>query len=101
MMTITLTPELERELTARAARQGTTPELLALHDLHELYADPIRSNRYENKKFEGKTLADVLAGRIGTIRSSEHTVSRHHISRKMRKASAIIWKRNGGRGICK
>ncbi len=30
-MTITLTPELESALTARAARQGTTPELTALH----------------------------------------------------------------------
>lgn len=81
MMTITLTPELERELTARAARQGTTPELLALHDLHELYADPIRSNRCDSEKFKGKTLAEVLAGRIGTIRSSEHTgIKTSHLS---------------------
>ncbi len=67
-MTITLTPEIERALTARANQQGTTPELLALHDLKELYADPVPPD-----PFEGKSLADVLAGHIGTIRSSEHT----------------------------
>ena len=66
-MTITLTPEIERALMTRANQQGTTPELLALHDMHELYADIIVPG-----PFEGKTLADVLAGHIGTIRSSEH-----------------------------
>lgn len=67
-MTITLPPELESTLTARAARQGTTPELLALHDLHQLYEPST-----EDAKFAGKTLADVLHGRTGTIRSSEYT----------------------------
>ncbi len=38
-MTITLTPELESALARRAERQGTTPELLALHDLQELYKE--------------------------------------------------------------
>lgn len=67
-MTITLPPELENSLTARAIRQGTTPELLALHDLHRLY-EPLT----EDAEFAGKTLADVLRGLTGTIRSSEHT----------------------------
>ena len=39
-MTITLSPEIERALTARAMQQGTTPELLALHDLNGLYVEP-------------------------------------------------------------
>lgn len=39
-MTITLTPEIERALTARASQKGTTPELLALHDLNRLYVEP-------------------------------------------------------------
>ena len=67
-MTITLTPEIERALTARANQQGTTPELLAQHDLKELYAETASPD-----PFEGKSLADVLARHIGTIRSSEHT----------------------------
>ena len=69
-MTITLTPEIERVLTARASRQGTTPEQMALHDLTELYAE---AETDKPDPFEGKTLADVLAGHIGTIRSSEYT----------------------------
>ena len=67
-MTITLPPNLERTLTERAEPQGTTPELLALHDLRELYADA-----HSSECVAGQTLADVLAGRTGTIRSSEHT----------------------------
>jgi len=66
-MTITLTPEIERALTARANQQGTTPELLALHDLQELYADTAPPD-----PFEGKSLADVLAGRIGTVDSRKN-----------------------------
>lgn len=69
-MTITLTPEIERALTERASRQGTTPEQLALHDLTKLYAE---TEADKPDPFEGKTLADVLAGHIGTIRSSEYT----------------------------
>lgn len=69
-MTITLTPEIERALTVRASRQGTTPEQMALHDLTELYAE---TETDKPDPFEGKTLADVLAGHIGTIRSSEYT----------------------------
>ncbi len=54
-MTITLTPEIERALAARAAQQGTTPELLALHDLRGLYV--------EDAQVEGtpQTGADLLA----------------------------------------
>lgn len=65
-MTITLTPEIERALSERAARQGTTPEMLALHDLRGLYLDI-----NEPKGFQDKTLAEVLAGRVGTVDSSE------------------------------
>lgn len=39
-MTITLTSDLERTLTERAKQQGTTPELLALQGLRELYQQP-------------------------------------------------------------
>ena len=59
-MTITLTPELELALMERAERQGTTPELLALHDLNTLYVNSTASDHVE-----GKLLADFLAGRTG------------------------------------
>lgn len=78
-MTIILTTDLERVLAARAERQGTTPELLALHDLHELY----KEEQAADEQFAGKTLAEVLAGRTGTIRSSEYTgVCPSHLSEK-------------------
>ncbi len=85
-MTITLTPDLERVLAARAERQGTTPELLALHDLHELYQ---KEEQPTEEQFDGKTLVDVLAGRTGTIRSSEYTgVQRSHLSEGRIKVDA-------------
>lgn len=54
-MTITLTPEIECALALRAAQQGTTPELLALHDLRGIYI--------EDAQAEGtpQTGADLLA----------------------------------------
>ena len=58
-MTITLTPEIERALTVKANQQGTTPELLALHDMHDLYADTIAPDPYN-----GKTLAELLTGTL-------------------------------------
>ena len=68
-MTITLTAELERALTERAERQGTTPELLALSDLQALYV----LEATPQGEAQGRTLADVLAGRLGAIDSSAHT----------------------------
>ena len=65
-MTITLTQDIERALAERAAREGTTPELLALNDLRQLYAPELP----DAPSFEGKTLADVLAGHLGTVDSS-------------------------------
>lgn len=94
-MTITLPPEIERALTARANQQGTTPELLALHDLHELYAEATPPP----DPFEGKSLADVLAGHIGTIRSSEHTgIEVSHLSTdKESFPDYLVEKRKQGR----
>ena len=93
-MTITLTPEIERALRARANEQGTTPELLALHDLQELYAEAVPPD-----PFEGKSLADMLAGHIGTIRSSEHTgIEVSHLSTdKESFPDYLVEKRKQGR----
>ena len=70
-MTITLTPEIERALKARADKQGTTPEMLALYELSKICEEPVAPN-----PFEGKTLADVLVGMTGTVRSSENISAR-------------------------
>ncbi len=65
-MTITLTQDIANVLTERAAREGTTPELLALHDLRQLYAPDLS----RGQRLDGKTLADVLAGHLGSVDSS-------------------------------
>lgn len=63
-MNISLTPELERALTEKAEQQGTTPELLALHDLKTLYiASPASTHKLDG--IDGKILADFLANRTG------------------------------------
>jgi len=67
-MTITLTPEIERALKAWADKQGATPEILALHELSKICVETVTPD-----PFEGKTLADVLAGMTGIVRSSENT----------------------------
>ncbi len=55
-MTIILTPEIERALKARADKQSTTPEVLALHELSKICLETVTPD-----PFEGKTLTDVLA----------------------------------------
>lgn len=71
MTTITLTPELEVALSQRAKTQGTTPELLALDGLRQLYVTPevIDAGPEEDT---GETLYDFLKDYIGVIHSSEY-----------------------------
>lgn len=71
MTTITLTPELETALAARAKTQGTTPELLALDTLRQFYGTPQRKNE-EPQAETGETLFDFLKGYVGVIHSSEY-----------------------------
>jgi len=68
LMTITLTPEIERALTEEAQRLGTTPEILALDCLREQFV----SNTTIEPTEEGQgTLADFLADHIGVLASRE------------------------------
>ena len=70
MTTITLTPELEIAINRRAQAQGTTPELLALDGLRQLYGAP--EPRPEETPETGETLFDFLQGYVGVIGSSEY-----------------------------
>jgi hypothetical protein len=63
MTTITLPPDLESRLTDAARRRGTTPELLALDGLRQLFAPPPTANGAEGHG----TLFDFLDGYIGTV----------------------------------
>ena len=81
-MTITLTPEIERALAARAERQGTTPERLALHDLHALYVG-------EQPPEEPRTGADLLAlwEREGAFLPHESLPDSPALARRVRERS--------------
>lgn len=63
MTTITLPPDLEGRLGDEARRRGTTPELLALDGLRQLFAPPPGDNGAGGNG----TLFDFLAGHIGTV----------------------------------
>ena len=64
MTTITLPSDLEDRLGDEARRRGTTPELLALDGLRQLFAPhPSADNDAEGNG----TLSDFLAGYVGTV----------------------------------
>jgi hypothetical protein len=65
MTIITLPPDLEGRLTDEARRRGTTPELLALDGLRQLFAPPV-ADKDSDANNHG-TLFDFLADHIGTI----------------------------------
>ncbi len=74
MTTITLTPDLETALARRAVTQGTTPELLALDGLRQLYGTPEPAGA-EPPEEPGETLFDFLKGHVGTIAGSTEALS--------------------------
>jgi hypothetical protein len=65
MVTIVLPPDLEKTITERALRNGTTPELLVLETLQQEYAPAVTPAPKEG------TLADFLGDYIGCIDSGE------------------------------
>jgi hypothetical protein len=71
MTTITLPPDLEGRLGDEARRRGTTPELLALDGLRQLFALPPADNGRENQG----TLFDFLNGYVGTIAGTSEPLS--------------------------
>ena len=81
-MTLTLSPEIERAVTAAAARQGTTPEQIVTEMVQEKFVlpqDAVEEGLAEPKQ----TLAEALAGHIGTQSSG-----RGDLSQKTGKAFA-------------
>lgn len=71
MTIITLPPDLEGRLADEARRRGTTPELLALDGLRQLFAPPPNDNGSEGQG----TLFDFLAGYIGTVNGAAEPYS--------------------------
>ena len=77
MINITLPPDIEDTLIKEAQRQGTTPELLALDSLRKLFRAVTEPKEESTEKpfAEEATLADFLAGYIGTVAGSKEAFS--------------------------
>lgn len=73
MTTIILPPEVEEPLVEEARRKGTTPELLAIDCLRQLF---IPSSTTETSA-EGEALFDFLAGYAGTVSGTTEPLSEH------------------------
>jgi hypothetical protein len=71
MTTITLPPDVEGPLTEAARRKGTTPELLAIDCLRELFVSSARSD----EPGTSETLFEFLAGYAGTVDGTTEALS--------------------------
>jgi hypothetical protein len=69
MTTITLPPDLETRLADEAARRGTTPELLALESLRQLFSSP------PDKAWAGHSLLDFIAQHVGIVNGTTEPLS--------------------------
>jgi hypothetical protein len=94
MVTIVLTPDLERLLAEAARQHGTTPERLALEYLRErlLPADTVDST-------EAGTMEEFLAPFIGVLDSSEHIPGGAQLSEQAgrRFTEGLLKRREQGR----
>ena len=68
-MIIRIPPDIEQALVECARRQGTTPELIALHSLRQRFIPAVG---HELPTGNTKTLAEFLSGHIGILHSSDH-----------------------------
>jgi len=95
-MNITLTPDIEKALIEHALREGTIPEVLALHALRERF---VYAATTEPAAEEQETLADFLADHLGVLSSSEHIPGGARMSESWGKkfATGLLKKRQEGR----
>ena len=68
-MIITITPDIERQLTEQAYKLGVSPEQLALDSLRERFATADPANTTSGRQ---GTLRDFLEGYVAVLDSSEH-----------------------------
>lgn len=71
MTTITLPPEVEEPLAEEARKKGTTPELLAVDCLREIFT----SSPEVGKSMGGENLFDFLSGYVGTVNGTAEALS--------------------------
>jgi hypothetical protein len=90
MTTIILPPEVEGPLAEEARRRGTTPELLAIDCLRELFV-PRPSGEGTGKD---ESLFDFLSGYTGTVDGTAEALSEQT---GQRFVEGLIEKRDRGR----
>ncbi len=71
MTTIILPPEVEGPLAQEARKRGTTPELLAVDCLRQLFTSPPTAGTPD----EHETLFDFLSGYLGTVSGTAEALS--------------------------
>ena len=79
-MTLTLSPEIEKALTAAAARKGTTPDQIVTEMVQEMVQEKftLPVSEAESVSKEETTLAELFAGRTGLVDSEgRHNYSSH------------------------
>jgi hypothetical protein len=95
MVTITLSPELEKAVAEEAAQKGTTIELLTLDVLQGRFLKSSSTKQMH----EGATLADALAAYIGAVDTKdkypEGSTLSENIGRKF--AQGMVEKRKRGK----
>lgn len=98
-MKISVPPDIERALTARAHALGTTPEILAVDSLREHLSSESDLDEKPAELSEAKTLADLLDGYVGVLHSSEHVSGGAQLSEHTGKkfADGLARKRAAGR----
>jgi hypothetical protein len=99
MVTITLPPELERVVTERAKRQGTTPELWTLDRLSQSLQAELAIESVPEPTSEDGTMLDFFAGYVGVLQSSEFVPGGAQMSQNTGRkfAEGMMQKRQEGK----
>ena len=70
-MKITVPPDIERVVSARASELGTSPEVVVLEILRERFCPGVKDDDDADNAHPDETLADFLDGYVGVLHSHE------------------------------
>lgn len=95
-MNIALTPDIEKALRKQAIKQGTSPEVLVLQALRELFISSVATETAADKN---GTLFDYLSDHIGVLSSGEYITGGARMSVNCGKkfATGLLKKRQEGK----
>lgn len=98
-MKITVPPDIERVISARASELGTSPEVVILDSLRERFCPPGKDEDDTDHTPLDETLADFLDGYVGVLHSHEQALGGGSMSEEAGKkfTEALLKKRQAGR----